>query len=105
MDLPATVSITLSQGPSSIQIPDLTGRPLADARSALEQLGLKMGAISRDTSSFMPENTILAQLPRPGSTVSAGATRSSEGVEIPPGRRVSRRLIRSFAILMHFHLP
>jgi eukaryotic-like serine/threonine-protein kinase len=74
LDLPATVSITLSQGPSTIQIPDLTGRALADARSALEQLGLHLGATSRDTSSFMPENTVLGQTPSPGSTVSAGAS-------------------------------
>lgn len=74
LDLPATVSITLSQGPSTIQIPDLTGRTLADARSALEQLGLHLGATSRDTSSFMPENTVLGQTPSPGSTVSAGAS-------------------------------
>ena len=74
LDLPATVSITLSQGPSTIQIPDLTGRTLADARSTLEQLGLHLGATSRDTSSFMPENTVLGQTPSPGSTVSAGAS-------------------------------
>ncbi|MEO5590501.1 MAG: PASTA domain-containing protein [Gemmatimonadaceae bacterium] len=74
LDLPATVSITLSQGPPSIQLPDLTGRPLADARSALEQLGLRMGGVSRDTSSFMPENTVLSQNPRPGATVSSGAS-------------------------------
>ncbi len=87
MDLPATVSLTLSQGPSAIQIPDLTGRPLADARSALEQLGLKMGNITRDTSSFTPENTILAQLPRPGSTVSAGATVALRVSRFPPVER------------------
>ena len=74
LDLPATVSITLSQGPSTVQIPDLTGRTLGDARSALEQLGLHLGAMSRDTSSFMPENTVLGQSPAPGATVSAGAS-------------------------------
>jgi serine/threonine-protein kinase len=74
LDLPATVSITISQGPSTIQIPDLTGRTLADARSTLEQLGLHLGATVRDTSSFMPENTVLSQAPSPGSTVSAGAS-------------------------------
>ncbi|MEO8193149.1 MAG: PASTA domain-containing protein [Gemmatimonadales bacterium] len=74
LDLPATVSITLSQGSSSVQIPDLTGRQLADARSALEQLGLHLGGTTRDTSSLTPENTVLSQAPAPGSTVSAGAS-------------------------------
>src|SRR4051812_48432019 len=40
LELPATVSISLSQGPSTVQIPDLTGRTLPDAQSTLEQLGL-----------------------------------------------------------------
>lgn len=74
LQLPATVSIMLSQGPSTVQIPDLTGRTLADARSSLEQLGLHLGATSRDTSSFMPENTVLGQAPAAGATVSAGAS-------------------------------
>ena len=84
LDLPATVSITLSQGPSTIQIPDFTGRTLADTRSALEQLGLQLGATTRDTSSFMPENTVLGQFPTPGATVSAGASVSLRVSRFPP---------------------
>jgi serine/threonine-protein kinase len=71
--LPATVSITLSQGPASVQIPDLTGRTLADARSTLEQIGLRLGGTTADTSSFMPENMVLGQTPEAGATVSSGA--------------------------------
>jgi len=88
LDLPATVSITISQGPSTIQIPDLTGRTLADARSTLEQLGLHLGATSRDTSSFMPENTVLSQAPSPGSTVSAGASVNLRVSRFPPPPRL-----------------
>jgi serine/threonine-protein kinase len=88
LELPATVSITLSQGPSSIQVPDLTGRTLADARSTLEQLGLRLGGTSRDTSSFMPENTILSQTPAPGMTVSAGASVSLRISQFPPPPRL-----------------
>ena len=84
LDLPATVSITLSQGPSTVQIPDLTGRTLADARSALEQLGLRLGQTLRDTSSFMPENTVLSQAPTPGATVSAGASVNLRVSRFPP---------------------
>ncbi|HZK78396.1 MAG TPA: PASTA domain-containing protein [Gemmatimonadaceae bacterium] len=84
LELPATVSIVLSQGPSTIQIPDLTGRTLPDARSTLEQLGLHLGATSRDTSSFAPENTILSQAPAPGATVSAGASVNLRISRFPP---------------------
>jgi len=88
LELPATVSITLSQGPSTIQIPDLTGRTLADARSTLEQLGLHLGAATRDTSSLMPENTVLGQTPSPGATVSAGASVSLRVSRFPPPPRL-----------------
>ena len=87
LDLPATVSITLSQGPASVQLPDLTGRTLADARSALEQLGLHLGGTSRDTSSFMPENTVLSQAPSPGATVSAGSSVNLRVSQFPPPPR------------------
>lgn len=87
LDLPATVSITLSQGPATVQIPDLTGRTLADARSTLEQLGLRLGPISTDTSSFMTENTVLGQAPAPGATVSAGASVNLRVSRFPPPPR------------------
>lgn len=87
LELPATVSIVMSQGPSSIQIPDLTGRTLPDARSTLEQLGLHLGGTSRDTNSFMPENTVLGQAPQPGATVSAGASVNLRVSRFPPPPR------------------
>lgn len=70
--LPGVVRIAISQGPATLHLPDLTGRTIADARSTLEQLGLRLGSISRDTSSFQPENTVLSQSPTPGQTVPAG---------------------------------
>lgn len=84
LELPATVSITLSQGPATLQLPDLTGRTLADARSAIEQLGLTLGAIAHDTSSFTPENTVLGQTPSAGSTVSARASVNLRVSRFPP---------------------
>ena len=84
LELPATVSITLSQGPSTVQIPDLTGRTLADARSTLEQIGLRLGGTTQDTSSLTPENTILGQSPAAGTTVSAGASVNLRISRFPP---------------------
>ena len=84
LELPATVSVTLSQGPATIQIPDLNGRTLADARSTLEQLGLRLGGITRDTSSFLLENTVMGQAPAAGATVSAGASVNLRVSQFPP---------------------
>jgi serine/threonine-protein kinase len=84
LQLPAIVRITISQGPAALQLPDLTGRTVGDARSTLEQLGLHVGAISRDTSSFQPENTVLSQSPAPGNLVPAGSSVSLRISRFPP---------------------
>lgn len=86
--LPAVVRIVISQGPATLQVPDLTGRTVADARSTLEQLGLHPGAVSRDTSSYQPENTILSQSPGPGQTVGAGGHVSLRVSRFPAPPRV-----------------
>ncbi|MDQ6689024.1 MAG: PASTA domain-containing protein [Gemmatimonadota bacterium] len=72
LDLPGSVDIVLSKGPATIQVPDLYGRSVGEARSMIEQLGLRIAGISRDTSSLQPENTIIRQLPAAGQTVAAG---------------------------------
>jgi len=84
LQLPAVVSIAQSQGPPTVQVPELVGRSMADARSALEQLGLRVGATSRDTSSFQPENTVLGQTPAAGSTASAGGAVGLRISRFPP---------------------
>jgi beta-lactam-binding protein with PASTA domain len=82
--LPAVVRIAVSQGPASLQVPDLTGRTVADARSTLEQLGLHLGEVSRDTSSFQPENTVLSQSPAAGQMIGAGGRVSLRISRFPP---------------------
>ncbi len=89
LQLPAVVSIAVSQGPATVQLPDLTGRTLADARSTLEQLGLQVGATTRDTSSFQPENTVLGQSPQPGQTVSASGRVNLRISRFPPVPQIS----------------
>jgi len=84
LDLPGTVDIVLSIGPATIQVPDLYGRSVGEARSMIEQLGLRIAGISRDTSSLQPENTIIRQLPAAGQTVSAGGPVSLTVSHFPP---------------------
>lgn len=88
--LPAVVRITISAGPASLQVPDLTGRTVADARSTLEQLGLHLGPVSRDTSSFQPENTVLSQSPAAGEMIGAGGSVSLRVSRFPPPPAIQR---------------
>ncbi|HEY8832273.1 MAG TPA: PASTA domain-containing protein [Gemmatimonadaceae bacterium] len=84
LDLPGSVDIVLSKGPATIQVPDLYGRSVGEARSMIEQLGLRIAGISRDTSSLQPENTIIRQFPAAGQTVSAGGPVSLTVSHFPP---------------------
>jgi beta-lactam-binding protein with PASTA domain len=84
LDLPGAVDIVLSKGPATIQVPDLYGRSVGEARSMIEQLGLRIAGISRDTSSLQPENTIIRQSPEAGKTVSAGGPVSLTVSHFPP---------------------
>jgi serine/threonine-protein kinase len=81
LELPSKVDIIVSLGPAQLPVPDVIGRSLAEARSMIEQAGLRVAGISRDTSSIQPENTVLGQIPAPGQNISNGG---------PVSLRVSR---------------
>ncbi len=70
--LPSAVNLVISEGPSVVPVPDLVGRTVGEARSMVEQLGLRVAGITRDTSSLQPENTVIGQLPAAGQNASAG---------------------------------
>ena len=84
LQLPGSVDIVLSKGPATVQMPDLYGRSVGEARSMIEQLGLRIAGISRDTSSLQPENSIIRQLPQAGQTISAGGPVSLTISHFPP---------------------
>jgi beta-lactam-binding protein with PASTA domain len=84
VQLPGEVNIMLSKGPATVQIPDLYGRSVGEARSMIEQLGLRIAGISRDTSSLQPENTVIRQQPAAGQTVSAGGAVGLTVSHFPP---------------------
>ncbi|MBA2688520.1 MAG: PASTA domain-containing protein [Gemmatimonadaceae bacterium] len=106
VDLPAEVNFTVSAGPATVQVPDLVGRSVPDARSALEPIGLRLGNVGRDTSSIQVENSVLRQSPPAGATVSAGA---SVGVVIsrfpPPTPLPGFRPLDSLTIARKIHVP
>jgi beta-lactam-binding protein with PASTA domain len=88
LQLPSRVDIAMSAGPASVVVPDLAGRTIADARSTLEQVGLRLGGVSRDTSSLQPENTVLSQSPAAGQSIGAGGSVSLRVSRFPPPARL-----------------
>lgn len=70
--LPRTVTLTVSGGPPTVALPDVLGRSLGEARSALEQLGLTVVGVTVDSASLGPPDVVTAQMPAAGSAVVAG---------------------------------
>jgi serine/threonine-protein kinase len=69
-----TVTLTLSSGPASVTLPNVVGRSYADARSALEQIGLLVSGSGLDSASTEPPGTVVSQSPSAGRTVPSGTT-------------------------------
>jgi len=79
------VELTLSSGPpAQVSVPELTGKSLPDAISAIEASGLKVGKLNGPDSG---ERIVLASKPAPGSSVVRDSevelTVELRGVEMP----------------------
>jgi serine/threonine-protein kinase len=59
-----TVTVVVSKGQAPIQVPDLVGKNVNDARAQLQQLGLT--AVERYKDSDQPADTVIAQTPKAG---------------------------------------
>ena len=70
--IPTEVRLTVSTGPPAMDMPDLVGQSYPQARVLLEQLGLRPEAPSFDSTSYMPEYTVLSQSPSAGARVTPG---------------------------------
>jgi beta-lactam-binding protein with PASTA domain len=84
VELPGTVDIVLSKGPSTVMMPDLYGRSVGEARSMVEQIGLRIAGVARDTSSLQPENTVIRQMPAAGQSIAAGGAVGLTVSHFPP---------------------
>ena len=71
--LPVAVRLRTSAGPTSVAVPDVTGRPLAEARALLEQVGLTSGRPSTGEVGSGTTGNVVRQDPAPGSSVRAGS--------------------------------
>jgi serine/threonine-protein kinase len=71
--LPRTVTLTVSAGPATVTLPDLLGRSLGEARSAVEQIGLAVSSVVVDSAAFEAPGTVTAQSPAAGASVPTGS--------------------------------
>ena len=74
---PPQVTAQIAEPPATdtipILVPNLVGMSLPDARGVLNGLRLR-AAVSQDTSSFQPPNTVISQSPLPDSLIVIGDT-------------------------------
>ena len=73
ISIPATVNLVISAGPSTVSLPNLVGRPYAEARRMIEQLGLRVGSVTMDSVSLQLPDHVSSQSPEAGRTVASGA--------------------------------
>jgi eukaryotic-like serine/threonine-protein kinase len=69
-----TVTLTVSKGPERVRVPDVTGKPLAQARSALRSAGLTPGRVTREFSETAVAGQVISSDP------SAATVRSPDAV-------------------------
>ncbi len=64
-----TVTLTVSRGPKRIAVPDLVGKPSAQAASALAGLQLAAGTVTETNSDTVPEGSVISSSPAAGQQV------------------------------------
>ncbi|MFD5572466.1 Stk1 family PASTA domain-containing Ser/Thr kinase [Streptomyces cadmiisoli] len=67
-----SVTLTVSDGPRTVQVPDLAGRRLDEARQLLEDAGLEPGMVTREFSDEVTRGLVIASDPGTGTTARAG---------------------------------
>lgn len=61
-----TLTVTVSLGPTLVPVPAVAGIPEADARTALTDAGLAVGAVTRAADEEVPEGSVVSAVPAPG---------------------------------------
>ncbi|RPF32874.1 Stk1 family PASTA domain-containing Ser/Thr kinase [Streptomyces sp. TLI_185] len=68
-----SVALTISDGPETVQVPDVSARPLAEARARLKKSGLEPGMITREFSDDVPKGSVISTTPGAGTKRHAGS--------------------------------
>lgn len=69
----STVKITVSAGPDSVRVPNLSGLSADQAKAALEDAGLKVGAITSEDSPYVAKDQVVRSEPAIGSSAAPGS--------------------------------
>ncbi|MEU2713998.1 Stk1 family PASTA domain-containing Ser/Thr kinase [Streptomyces sp. NPDC007205] len=67
------VTLTISLGPETVNVPDVAGRPLAEARARLKADGLEPGMVTREFSEDVANGSVIATNPKAGTKRHAGS--------------------------------
>lgn len=89
VDKGAEVFITVSKGRERVPVPDLVGRPEAEAQEMIVKAGLSKTWPNYQDYTFVPPGHVLSQEPKPGTMVEKGSTvyiavRRPQPTEPPP---------------------
>jgi beta-lactam-binding protein with PASTA domain/predicted Ser/Thr protein kinase len=85
VDRGTTVTLQVSKGKEKVAVPDVTGGPEDDARSAIEGAGLRVGNVTEEESGEDP-GTVIGQSPDAGASVAKGSAVDltvAKGVTVP----------------------
>jgi beta-lactam-binding protein with PASTA domain/predicted Ser/Thr protein kinase len=80
-----TVTLTVSEGLPDVEVPELEGLTLEEAREELEDARLRLGEVTRQTDDEVPEGEVLDQTPDAGTEIEA---RSKVDVVVSGGRAI-----------------
>ncbi|MEU1230198.1 Stk1 family PASTA domain-containing Ser/Thr kinase [Streptomyces sp. NPDC005828] len=61
-----TVTLTISRGPEIVKVPNLKGKPLAEAKRLLKEEGLAPGVITSEFSDSVAQGSVIGSDPEPG---------------------------------------
>ncbi len=67
-----TVTVMLSKGRETFQVPDVRNKPEAEAREELKAAGIEVVSTSSDYADDIPEGNVISQSLTPGKTVEKG---------------------------------
>ncbi|MFF4139916.1 Stk1 family PASTA domain-containing Ser/Thr kinase [Streptomyces sp. NPDC001698] len=68
-----SVTLTVSDGPETVRVPDLKGHRLDEARTLLKKEGLEPGMVSREFSDDVPRDVVIGTDPEAGTERRAGS--------------------------------
>ena len=84
--MPSTISLVLSGGAATIQMPDFMGRDVDAARQTLAQLGIRSVRVVFDPMALGARGVVVGQSPAPSGTLLPGGSVQLRvaGTETPP---------------------